>query len=84
LKGVKILTPLDPKQSCGLANVSIAGMDHIKLGAYLMSEHRIITAQIKHKDCEGLRITPNVYTTASEIDMFAEVMERVIQNGLPA
>jgi selenocysteine lyase/cysteine desulfurase len=83
LKGVKILTPFDPKQSCGLANVSIAGFDHVKLGEYLMNEYRIITTPIKHAEYEGMRITPNVYTTASEIDTFADVMERVIQKGLP-
>ncbi len=83
LKGVKILTPFDPKQSCGLANVSIAGMDHGKLGAYLMNEYRIITTPIKHDEFEGIRITPNIYTTAQEVDTFAEVMERVIQKGLP-
>ncbi|MFN0085342.1 MAG: aminotransferase class V-fold PLP-dependent enzyme [Blastocatellia bacterium] len=84
LKGVRLLTPFDPKQSCGLANVSIAGLDHGKLGAYLMNEHRIITTPIKHDEFEGIRITPNIYTTVREIDTFAEVMERVIQNGLPA
>jgi isopenicillin-N epimerase len=83
MKGVRVLTPFDPKQSCGLANVSIAGLDHGKLGGYLMNEHRIITTPIKHDEYDGIRITPNIYTTASEIDTFAEVMERVIQKGLP-
>jgi selenocysteine lyase/cysteine desulfurase len=84
MKGVKVLTPFDPKQSCGLANVSIAGLDHGKLGEYLMREYRIITTPIKHEEYEGIRITPNVYTTAGEIDTFAEVMERVILKGLPS
>jgi isopenicillin-N epimerase len=84
LKGVKILTPYDPKQSCGLANVSIAGMDHVKLGAYLMNEYRIITTPIVHEEFQGMRITPNVYTTTNEIDAFADVMEKVITKGLPS
>ncbi len=84
MKGVKILTPYDPKQSCGLANISIEGMNHGALGEYLMNNYRIITTPIGHAEFQGLRVTPNVYTTASEIDTFAEVMERVIQKGLPA
>lgn len=84
MKGVKILTPYDPKQSCGLANISIEGMKHVALGEYLMNNYRIITTPIVHAEFEGLRVTPNIYTTASEIDTFAEVMERVIQKGLPA
>lgn len=84
LKGVKILTPYDPKQSCGLANISIAGMDHAKLGGYLMSEHRIITTPIIHEEFQGMRITPNIYTTTNEVDTFADVMEKVITKGLPS
>ena len=30
---------------------------------------------------QGLRITPNVYTTLEEIDTFAEAMEKVIKLG---
>jgi selenocysteine lyase/cysteine desulfurase len=82
-KGVKILTSFDPKQSCGLANVAIEGMDMGKLGAYLFDKYRIITTPIVHEEFHGLRVTPNVYTTLREIDTFAEVMERAIEKGLP-
>jgi selenocysteine lyase/cysteine desulfurase len=30
---------------------------------------------------QGLRITPNVYTTLEEIDTFANVMEKIIKTG---
>jgi selenocysteine lyase/cysteine desulfurase len=84
LKGVKILTPYDPQQSCGLTNIAIEGMDLAKLGGYLMSQYRINTTPIINSGgVNGLRVTPNIYTTLSEIDTFAEVMERVIKNGLP-
>jgi isopenicillin-N epimerase len=35
-----------------------------------------------HPEYSGLRITPNVYTTLNEIDIFAEAMERVIEKGI--
>lgn len=81
---MKILTPFDPKQSCGLANVSIEGVDTVKLGAHLMDRYRIITTPIIHQEFQGLRVTPNVYTTLRDVDTFAEAMERVIEKGLPA
>jgi isopenicillin-N epimerase len=84
MKGVKMLTSYDPQQSCGLTTVQIEGMDHAKLGAYLFNEYRIITTPLaEYGGVYGLRVTPNVYTTLGEIDLFAEVMERVIQKGLP-
>jgi hypothetical protein len=34
---------------------------------------------------QGLRVTPNVYTTLEEIDTFVDVMESVIRRGsIPA
>ncbi len=81
-KGVRLLTSYDPEQSCGLASVSIAGIDAGKLAEYLFDKHRIIVTAIKHEEFEGLRITPNVYTTLKEINTFCEVMEQVIKKGL--
>ena len=39
---------------------------------------------IHHEEFEGLRVTPCVYTTPDEVDLFAEAMEQVIAKGLPA
>lgn len=81
---VKILTSFDPQQSCGLALVNIAGIDPVALSNHLFNEYRIITTPIKHAEFEGLRVTPNVYTTMREVEMFVQAMEKVIRHGLPA
>jgi len=39
---------------------------------------------IVHEEFQGLRVTPNVYSTLGEIDAFSDEMERVIAKGLPA
>ncbi|MCW5968191.1 MAG: aminotransferase class V-fold PLP-dependent enzyme [Blastocatellales bacterium] len=80
-KGVKILTSYDPQQSCGLATVSVEGIKPGDLAAHLFNKYRIIATPIEHAQFHGLRVTPNVYTTLSEIDRFAEAMERVIEKG---
>jgi isopenicillin-N epimerase len=83
-KGVRILTSFDPAQSCGLANVSLDGVDPHKLAAHLWDKRRIIVTPIVHEEFKGLRVTPNVYTTLGELDAFAEEMEAVVAKGLPA
>ncbi|MEW6212359.1 MAG: aminotransferase class V-fold PLP-dependent enzyme [Acidobacteriota bacterium] len=82
-KGVKILTPFDPAQSCGLANFSVDGIDPVKLVAHLWQQYRIVSTPIVHDEFRGIRITPNVYTTLSEIDTFCEATEKVVRVGLP-
>ncbi|HKY04875.1 MAG TPA: aminotransferase class V-fold PLP-dependent enzyme [Blastocatellia bacterium] len=83
-KGVRVLTPYDPQQSCGLALFNIEGVDPGKLGAHLWDRHRIIVTPIVHDEFRGIRVTPNVYTTLGEIDMFCDAVEKVIRAGLPA
>jgi selenocysteine lyase/cysteine desulfurase len=84
LKGVRILTPYDPAQSCGLANFSVEGIEPPKLVAHLWERYRIIVTPIVHEEFKGIRVTPNVYTTLSEIDMFCDAVEKTIRSGLAA
>jgi selenocysteine lyase/cysteine desulfurase len=35
-------------------------------------------------DYQGVRITPNVYTTLEEIDTFVAAMKDALKNGVPA
>lgn len=83
LPNVRFNTSFDSNQSCGIANVEIVGTDPVELAAYLMNRHKLFTVPIVHEEFRGLRITPNVYTTLSELDRFCEVMETVAKKGLP-
>jgi selenocysteine lyase/cysteine desulfurase len=83
LPGVKILNSEDPEQSCAIGFISIAGMDSHKLAEYLWTKHRIWTVAITTPgEYDGLRITPNVYTTLEELDTFTKVMTKVIKGGV--
>ncbi|HSK79165.1 MAG TPA: aminotransferase class V-fold PLP-dependent enzyme [Thermoanaerobaculia bacterium] len=81
---VRLHTSLAPGKSCGLANVEIVGEDPVKLAEHFWKKHHILVTPIVHAEFRGLRITPSVYTTLDEIDRFSEVMESVIEKGLPA
>ena len=77
---MKILTSRLPNQSWGLANISLQGIDATKAYETLWSKNRIITAAIKHAEYQGLRITPNIYTTLEEIDTFGDAIEDLLKN----
>jgi selenocysteine lyase/cysteine desulfurase len=83
-KGVRIHTSFDPKMSVAIGNVGIEGVDTAKLAQHLFDKRRVIVVPIVHEEYQGLRVTPNVYTTLDEVDVFAEEMERVVAKGLPA
>ena len=79
---VKVLTNLDPAHSCGIALVHLEGVDTAVLHTRLFEKWRIITTPILHPEFNGLRVTPNVFTTLDEVDVFAERMEEVLKTGV--
>lgn len=82
LPQVKLLTSYDPEQSCGIGCVHVEGHPAQQLATRLLDEFRIFTVPIVSPgEYEGLRITPNVYTTVEEIDRFAAAIETVVQKG---
>jgi len=80
---VRLNTSLEPAYSCALANVMIEGVTPNKLSRFLFSRYRIITTQINHPDCTGLRVTPNLYTTIPELDRFRAALIEVAEHGIP-
>jgi selenocysteine lyase/cysteine desulfurase len=82
LPRIRVFTSADPAQSGGLACVGIEGIDPAKLSAHFWERYRLIVTPIKHPEFEGLRVTPNVYTTLPEVELFAEAMASVAKKGL--
>jgi selenocysteine lyase/cysteine desulfurase len=41
----------------------------------LYDEHKIFTVAIDYANVKGCRITPNVFTTTQELDVFIEAMK---------
>jgi len=78
---VQVLTPLDSPHSGGIGLFTVAGMDMVKLNGWLWEKHRIVNTHIGHPEFTGLRITPNVYTTPDEIDVFAEKVLEAVKKG---
>ena len=81
---IRFNTSFDPNQSCAIANVHIEGSDPRAVGNFLFNEHHIFTTPIIHEEFQGIRITPNVYTTLAELERFCNAIEVIARKGLPA
>lgn len=79
---VRVPTPIDTPYAGAIALVSVEGLDTGKLTSWLLDKHRIVVTPIVHAEFTGLRITPNVYTTIDEIDLFADRMLEAIRTGI--
>jgi selenocysteine lyase/cysteine desulfurase len=80
---VKLWTPIgDDAPSGGIALVQIQGIDSGKLSGHIWEKARIVTSPTKHAQFEGIRVTPNVYTTLDEVDTFVDAMKQVLAKGV--
>jgi len=81
---VRVLTPLDNTHAGGIALFNVEGLDSAKLQGWLWAKHRIITTPIIHAEFNGLRVTPNVYTTLDEVDRFGDKVLEAVARGVSA
>ena len=79
---VKVLTPMNSPWGGGIGFISVDGLDPTKLGNWLFGTHRVVQTPITHAEFNGIRITPNVYTTVDEIDRFSELVIRAMKTGI--
>jgi selenocysteine lyase/cysteine desulfurase len=79
---VQMHTNLD--EAYGLVNVGIQGIKASDIVKFMFDKYRIVTVAITRDDYQGIRVTPNIYTTLEEIDTFTTAMEDLLKNGLPS
>jgi selenocysteine lyase/cysteine desulfurase len=69
-----INTPTDPKRSCAIANVGVQGIPPADLARVLLEQYQIFTVAIDGARVHGVRVTPQVYTSTSELDTFVKAL----------
>lgn len=79
---VRVLTPLDSPYSGAIGLFNVDGIETPKLHAWLFDKHRIVTTPIVHPEFHGLRITPNIYTSPDQVDLFAEKVLEAVKKGV--
>lgn len=69
---VKLNTSLDKKWGCAIGNVLVEGKKPGELDSFLFNNYKIHCVGIVWENINGVRITPNVYTTIQNLDVLVE------------
>ena len=75
--GIEVNTPEDPKRACGIANVGIKGMKPAVMAETLLKKFKVYTVAIDGANVHGCRITPNLFTTPAELDVFVNALKEM-------
>lgn len=70
--GIKFNTSLHPKWGCAIGNINIEGRKPQELDSFLLDKYRVHTVAITWENINGIRVTPNVYTTIKDLDVLIE------------
>ncbi len=76
IKGVKLNTSLQPGWGCAIGNIGVEGRKPGELDSFLFEKYRIHTVAIEWENIQGVRVTPNVYTTTKQLDSLIEGVKR--------
>jgi selenocysteine lyase/cysteine desulfurase len=78
-----VLNSDDPRQSCGIGALSVEGVGANALTDHLERKYRIhVRPRVVEGELDCIRVTPNVFTTLEEVDLFAEAIEDISRRGL--
>ena len=81
---IKFNTPLNPKFAGALANFSIEGWEGADIDSKLFEKYKIHTVSIKWEAVNGVRVTPNVYTSLKDLDKLVKAIEEIAAMEPPA
>ena len=74
---------LEKNYSCAIANFGIEGMKGSEIEALLMKNRKVHTVAIEYEKINGVRVTPNVYTSFNDLDQLVEGIKEIIANKKP-
>ncbi len=78
IKSIMVNTPADTQRACGIANVGVSNLKPAALAKTLLEKYKIWTVAIDYANVQGVRITPHVYTTTDELDVFVKALKSIV------
>lgn len=81
LPGAKLLVGLEANQSGAFGTIHFDGIEPGKLSDALLEKHNILVTPIVAPMLNGIRVSPNVYTSPAEIDRFCEAATQVVSHA---
>ena len=79
---VRFHTNLNSGHSGAIRTVEIVGIPADALRVWLEEKYQIVVAGIDHPQFQGLRVSPQVYTSIAEADLFGQAMQIAATQGI--
>ncbi|MGH7735319.1 MAG: aminotransferase class V-fold PLP-dependent enzyme, partial [Gemmatimonadales bacterium] len=75
--GIVVSTPTDPARSCAIANVGVTKLTPADLATTLFERYKVWTVAIDSAGVRGIRVTPQVFTSTTELDVLVRALKEL-------
>lgn len=72
IPGIILNASPEIENTCALFNFGIEGKEPGDICNYLYEHYKIYVIAINHDEIKGVRVTPHIYTTLEDLDLFAK------------
>ncbi len=79
IKEVKLLSPKHPENGNGMISFELKNIEGFDLSERLLKEFKIQTTFVKVGEIDGVRVSPNMFTSKAEIQKFIEAIKKIIE-----
>lgn len=76
-RNIVLNTPAEASRAAGIANVGVGTMPPAMLAKTLLEKYRIWTVAIDREGVKGVRITPHLYTSPTELDVLVRALREI-------
>lgn len=79
MKEVKLLSTKHPENGNGMISFELKNIEGFDLSERLLKEFKIQTTFVKVGEIDGVRVSPNMFTSKAEIQKFIEAIKKIIE-----
>ncbi|OLY92576.1 Selenocysteine lyase/Cysteine desulfurase [Cnuella takakiae] len=79
---VRLCTSLRPEFGCAIGLVNLDGIAPVELDNFFFQKYRVHTTPVKWGGIEGVRVTPNVYTSTRDLNVLVQAINQAATKGL--
>ena len=83
LPGVRLYSSLDPTICLPMLTVGFEKASTLDLASWLLTKHGIHVTVAVRSGLDGIRISPNIFTSLEDVNRLGKLLSRVPKDGIP-
>jgi len=81
---IKLYTSMNPQFAGTIATFGVAGWTSVEMYREMFEKKKLVVTTIEYEKVNGVRVSPNIFTTTRELDKLVEAINEIATTNPPA